>query len=264
MPPRLPVAISLARPAITSLAFMFVEVPAAGLEDVDDELVVELAVDHLLRRLLEQLAAFSSSRPELVVHLRRRPLDQPHRGDEPAAKAQVGDREILHRPAGLTRRSRRRRGPSSRPSSLFRCGSCRACIGASRLAAAATRRRCADKSPNLRRIQPHVGFISTYSTASPTSSQLSRNRFHPPRTHGVTPAPSRTSRHRMDSSSSQHTHRRGTLEETDQRLHAFPMPLRHQMHVIFKDCATRGVSHQAVSPRSQCRPRSRVAAPHQI
>ena len=42
--PRLPPRISLARLAITSLAFMLVEVPRAGLEDVEQELLVVLAL----------------------------------------------------------------------------------------------------------------------------------------------------------------------------------------------------------------------------
>ena len=38
---------------------------AAGLEDIDDELRVELAVDHFLRRLLDQRFRFSSRNPSL-------------------------------------------------------------------------------------------------------------------------------------------------------------------------------------------------------
>ena len=73
----------MARLAITSLAFMLVEVPRAGLEDVDDELVVERAVDRppAPRATIASASAWSS-RPSSRVDLRRGQLDLPERADE--------------------------------------------------------------------------------------------------------------------------------------------------------------------------------------
>ena len=74
--------------------------PAAGLEDVDDELLVELPVDDLLRRLLKQAAAAVVEHAELMIHLPRRPFDQSECRDESSVKAQIRDGKILHRPRG--------------------------------------------------------------------------------------------------------------------------------------------------------------------
>jgi hypothetical protein len=69
----------------------------AGLVDVDRELVVELAVDDLLRRLEDRGYQFGVEEAELQVDLGGRPLDQAEGGNELAGKGLAGDGEVLNR-----------------------------------------------------------------------------------------------------------------------------------------------------------------------
>ena len=65
-----------------------------GLVDVDDELVVELAVGNLERRLLHRLGLFRFEPFEVGVGLRRGPLDQTQGPDHAACQPQLADREV--------------------------------------------------------------------------------------------------------------------------------------------------------------------------
>ena len=74
---------------------------AAGLEDVEDELVVVLTVGDGLRGLDDRLAELGGQQPQVHVDLRRRLLDQPHRAEERARKSERADLEVLDRAARL-------------------------------------------------------------------------------------------------------------------------------------------------------------------
>ena len=123
LPPRVPVSISLARPAITSLTFMLDWVPRAGLPDDERELVVELARDDLRRRLLDRVG-------DLGVERRARgsPAPPPASRSPSAWTISIGirsrgaEREILDRPLRSARPNRRRREPRSGRTNRFRCG----------------------------------------------------------------------------------------------------------------------------------------------
>ncbi len=64
------------------------------LVDVDRELVVELAVDHLLRGSGDHAGPSPRQEAELAIGLRGRPLDHAQRADEAARKWLAGDREV--------------------------------------------------------------------------------------------------------------------------------------------------------------------------
>ena len=74
---------------------------AAGLKNIDDELVVQFSVDDFVCGLLKQADRAIVQKFELVVHLGGGPLDQSQRGDEPPAETEIGDREIFDGPGGL-------------------------------------------------------------------------------------------------------------------------------------------------------------------
>ena len=78
---------SPASEAITSLAFMFDEVPGAGLEDVDRELIVQLARSDSVAGLGDALGLVVVQQPELGVDARGGGLDP----SEPARDG-CGDR----------------------------------------------------------------------------------------------------------------------------------------------------------------------------
>src|SRR3989441_13370434 len=75
--------------------------PAARLEDVERELSVELPVHDLLAPLDDRLAEFAVQEPKLHVRLRARHLDQAKGIDEPPAKPNSADREVLDCPLRL-------------------------------------------------------------------------------------------------------------------------------------------------------------------
>jgi hypothetical protein len=68
----------------------------AGLEDVDHELVVVLAVGDLAGRLLDRPAHLVVQLAEALVRFRRGELHQPDRPDETPAEAVAADREVQH------------------------------------------------------------------------------------------------------------------------------------------------------------------------
>ena len=66
---------NLVRPVGDHLVGVHVKADAgAGLEHVDHELLVPLAVDHFLRRLDDRVGALGVDQAKLLVGLRRRPL----------------------------------------------------------------------------------------------------------------------------------------------------------------------------------------------
>ncbi len=56
---------------------MLVRSAGAGLENIDDELVVELPVDHFRGRLLDERPAFFVEYPEFVIDLAQADLINP-------------------------------------------------------------------------------------------------------------------------------------------------------------------------------------------
>ena len=91
-PPRTPSSnCSLAIPAITSLAFMLVEVPLPVWKTSSDELVVELAVGDRLGGPDDRPRPSSgASRPRSMLTWAAALLDQAHGPDERAGKPQAG------------------------------------------------------------------------------------------------------------------------------------------------------------------------------
>jgi hypothetical protein len=69
--------------------------PGPGLEDVEDELVVQVALHDLLRRLDDVVPEALVQKPQLVVGVRSFELDRPQRLHEAARLAQVADREVV-------------------------------------------------------------------------------------------------------------------------------------------------------------------------
>ena len=67
---------------MTSFAFMFVEVPAPPWMTPDDELVVELPVDHELRGPVDQVGLLGVERADLAVGAGGGLLDHRERRDE--------------------------------------------------------------------------------------------------------------------------------------------------------------------------------------
>src|SRR5260370_7661057 len=74
--------------------------PRAGLEDIDDEVLVELALLDFLGGLLNRVGDAGLEQAELSVDEGRRALDLRQRADEPAWEPQVADREVLPRAFG--------------------------------------------------------------------------------------------------------------------------------------------------------------------
>ena len=65
----------------------------AGLKNIERKMFVQLALDHFLRRLHDQGAALGIKQSEIVVGLRRRPLDQTERANKRPRKAVAANRE---------------------------------------------------------------------------------------------------------------------------------------------------------------------------
>ena len=82
---------------------------AAGLEDVDGKLVVQLAVDDALRGLDDGLGLVLVQQVQVTVGLGRCLLDEAERLDEPARKAQVADGKVVDGTLGLRAVERIRR-----------------------------------------------------------------------------------------------------------------------------------------------------------
>ena len=66
----------------------------AGLENIEREMLVELALDDFLRGLHDERAALGIEQPEIVVRLRGGPFDQTKRADERPRKTLAADRKI--------------------------------------------------------------------------------------------------------------------------------------------------------------------------
>ena len=71
--PITPPIISMARFEMTSFTFMFVDVPLPGLENVHHELVVQIAVYHLIGRLHNAVLDVVVQQVQLGIDLRCRP-----------------------------------------------------------------------------------------------------------------------------------------------------------------------------------------------
>src|SRR5438128_1899702 len=71
--------------------------PAAGLEDVEREVRVQLPVHHLLTRLDDRFADLVIEQSEFHVRLGARHLDEAEGVDEPPAEANSADREVFDR-----------------------------------------------------------------------------------------------------------------------------------------------------------------------
>ena len=97
----LAVAISLARLAITSLAFMLVEVPLPVWKMSTTNWSSSLPSHDFLRRLLDQPRRFFVEEPRSMFTSAQAHLISPIARDEAAREAEVGDREILDGPRGL-------------------------------------------------------------------------------------------------------------------------------------------------------------------
>ena len=72
----------------------------AGLENVEREMLVELAFDHFLGRLHDERAAMRVEQAEIVIGLRGGPFDQAERANERPGKAIAADRKIQDRALG--------------------------------------------------------------------------------------------------------------------------------------------------------------------
>ena len=70
---------------------------AACLEDVDDELVVELPVDHVLGCSYDRAGERFVEQAQVAVHLRRLLLDESERAQEAARKPKVADGKVHRR-----------------------------------------------------------------------------------------------------------------------------------------------------------------------
>jgi hypothetical protein len=75
--------------------------PRAGLEDVEWKMVVVGLPGHLSRRLTDGIGQLLVEQPELDVHTRCLPFDQPQGGDKPPRKAQTAHLEIETSALGL-------------------------------------------------------------------------------------------------------------------------------------------------------------------
>ena len=101
--PTTPPASWMARLAITSLAFMLVWVPRAGLEHDERELAVQLPVDHLLGGPDDQVDLLRRQLAQLAVGQGRALLEDAEGADHGPAPAVAlhADREIDVGPLGL-------------------------------------------------------------------------------------------------------------------------------------------------------------------
>ena len=79
---------------------MLVEVPLPVWKMSITNSRIELAIDHIFRRLLDEFRLLFIQYAELVIDLGRAGFDQAHRADKSPAEPQIGNREIFHRPSG--------------------------------------------------------------------------------------------------------------------------------------------------------------------
>ncbi len=88
---------------MTSFAFMLVEVPGTALDDVDDELVVQVAAAHVEARLGDGVDEVGLEQPELSVGLGGRLLHRTERRHEVPVPRQgdAADREVVERAGGV-------------------------------------------------------------------------------------------------------------------------------------------------------------------
>ena len=75
--------------------------PVFGLENVDEEFVVEFPVDDLLRRLDDPLGERGIELAEVAIDLGGGPFDQPEGTDETPSEAIAADGEVLGGPLSL-------------------------------------------------------------------------------------------------------------------------------------------------------------------
>ncbi len=123
--PSTPPASSMARLAMTSLAFMFDCVPEPGLPDVEREVLVELPGRDLLGSLDDERADALGQTTGLVVDLGAGLLEQAHGVDDVAGHAlgvRVADGEVVQRALRSGHPSSGRPAPRRRPSNRSRCG----------------------------------------------------------------------------------------------------------------------------------------------
>ena len=92
---------SVARVAMTSLVFMLLDVPGAGLEDVDREVLVPLAAGHARRGLGDRVGDLAVEHAEVGVDRGGRALDGGQGADQLPLDGGAGDREVLDGPLGL-------------------------------------------------------------------------------------------------------------------------------------------------------------------
>ena len=114
---------SVASEASTSLVFMLVEVPGAGLEDVDRELRVPFAAARPRRPARAMALATSvGNHAEFGVDRRRRPLDRGQRVHQARARPAARSPGSSRPPAGSAPATWRRWARAPRPSSRARSG----------------------------------------------------------------------------------------------------------------------------------------------
>jgi hypothetical protein len=101
----------LARVAITSLAFMLVEVPLPVWKMSSTNCASSFPVDHLVGGALDGAADLGREQPHFHVGARARLLDGAQRVDEAPRKADAADREVLDRALRLRAIKRVVRGP---------------------------------------------------------------------------------------------------------------------------------------------------------
>ena len=94
----------------------------SGLINIEREMLVEFAVDDLLRRAGDEFGARGVELAEFIIGLRGGPFDQAHGADEFAAKAFTGDGEIQDGALRGSAIERFRWALPSRPWNLFLCG----------------------------------------------------------------------------------------------------------------------------------------------
>ena len=89
--------------AITSLTFMWVEVPGAALHHVDDELVVQLSRGDLVAGGDDRARLRLRQQVEVAIGVRRRLLDQRVGADQVAQRADrhAADRKVFERACGV-------------------------------------------------------------------------------------------------------------------------------------------------------------------
>src|SRR5205814_2694783 len=71
--------------------------PGAGLENVEREMIVQLALDYFFGGLHDERRAIGIEQPEIMIRLSGGPFDQPKRANERPAKAIPADWKIEHR-----------------------------------------------------------------------------------------------------------------------------------------------------------------------